>query len=109
MVQRIGVAVAGGSDCRHPQSATVAAEGGDMSEETDFKAVVSAVTVLHRGARLNDDTATRISLDDEGGGAFVVIEQDSSAPTGRVAITPEEWPEIRRAIDDLMVTAEGMK
>jgi hypothetical protein len=80
-----------------------------MSEETDFVSVISAVTVLHRGGSLNDDTATRISLDDEGAGAFVVVDQDSGNSEGKIQITPDEWPEIRRAIDALMETAKGMK
>lgn len=80
-----------------------------MSEETDFVAVISAVTVVHRGGGIHDETATRISLDDEGAGAFVVVDQDSGNSEGKIQITPDEWPEIRRAIDAMIDTAEKMK
>ena len=78
-----------------------------MIEETDFVSVISSITVMHRGGGINDETATRVSLDDEGAGAFVVVEQDANADSGRIAITPEEWPEIRATIDKMMNIAKG--
>lgn len=78
-----------------------------MTEKTDFVSIISTITVMHRGGGINDETATRIRLDDEGAGAFVVVEQDANQDSGKVAITPEEWPEIRAAIDAMMKIAKG--
>ena len=40
-----------------------------------------------------------ISLDDEGGGLFVVIRQEDNLDTNEVKIDPEEWPAIRAAVN----------
>jgi hypothetical protein len=45
-----------------------------------------------------DERATSITITDEAGGEFVVVEQES----GRISIAPEEWPVLRDAIDRLI-------
>ncbi|WP_444715007.1 hypothetical protein [Marinobacter sp. NSM] len=42
------------------------------------------------------EMATRVSIDDEGGGEFLKVEQTN---TGAILINPGEWPAIREAID----------
>ena len=80
----------------------------DGPGETDFTTIVTSMTVLQRGRKLYDETVTRVTLDDEGAGAFVVVDQDSGSSEGRIQISPEEWPELRRAIDALINVAKGM-
>jgi hypothetical protein len=49
------------------------------------------------------EMATKVSIDDEsGGGEFVVVEQNGRADAGTIAITPEEWPMLRQAIDTMI-------
>ena len=45
------------------------------------------------------EMATRVSIDDEGGGEYVRAEQTS---TGSILINPDEWPAIREAIDRMV-------
>lgn len=43
---------------------------------------------------------TTIRIEDEGGGEFLVVEQESeTGPVHRLAITMEEWPTLLNAID----------
>ena len=45
------------------------------------------------------EQATEIEIIDEGAGEFVTLYQDASTKTGLVAITMDEWPTLRDAID----------
>ena len=45
------------------------------------------------------EMATRVSIDDEGGGEYVKAEQTN---TGAILINPDEWPAIREAIDRMV-------
>ena len=45
------------------------------------------------------ETATEIEIVDEGAGEFVTLYQDASTKNGLVAITPEEWPTLKIAIE----------
>ena len=43
---------------------------------------------------------TTVRIDDEGGGEFVVLEQENdTGPVHRIAITSEEWPILKQAIE----------
>lgn len=64
---------------------------------------VTQVTVQPEGKPLYDATSTIIDIDDEGGVEFVEITQypeDKDEQSIRVA--PEDWPMIRKAVDDLI-------
>ena len=45
------------------------------------------------------DEAMEIEIINEGSGEFVTLYQDASTKNGLVAITLEEWPTLRDAID----------
>ena len=45
------------------------------------------------------EQATEIEIVDEGAGEFVTLYQDASMKNGLVAITPEEWPTLKSAIE----------
>lgn len=45
------------------------------------------------------EQATEIEIINEGAGEFVTLYQDASTKNGLVAITLEEWPTLRDAID----------
>ena len=43
---------------------------------------------------------TTIRIDDEGGGEFLVLEQENdTGPVHRIAIASEEWPTLKQAIE----------
>ncbi|HCP22334.1 hypothetical protein [Spongiibacter sp.] len=71
---------------------------------TDYKCRVMQVVVHpEKDAFIFSEMATRISIDDEGGGEFVKAEQTN---TGSILINPDEWPELRAAIDRMVAECE---
>lgn len=50
------------------------------------------------------DFATNIKIDDEGAGEFLVLKQPfarTDLSAGGIAISPEEWPTLKAAIDQM--------
>lgn len=79
-----------------------------MTAKTDYETIVSAVTVRHRGDSFESETATTVRLKTEGGGAFVEADQSAALAEdlGKIHITPEEWPQLRRAINRMIRIAQ---
>ena len=48
------------------------------------------------------ELATTVSIEDEGGAEFVEVGQAGRADIGKIQITPEEWPTLRTAIDQMI-------
>lgn len=67
-----------------------------------MEARVLSVVVAPEGEAIFSESATVVRIDDEGGGEYVVVDQDSIPGRGNVAINPEEWPDIRDAIERMM-------
>lgn len=67
----------------------------------EYLSRTTQITVLPKGAAIYNETATKITIEDEASGEFVVVEQ-SREDYGKIAIVPEEWPKIREAIDRLI-------
>lgn len=44
------------------------------------------------------ETALKIRIEDEGGGMFIVLEQE----IGKVMVDPDEWPHVRNAVERLL-------
>jgi hypothetical protein len=65
-----------------------------MSVETRTLALV----LLPDGEPIFHERATRIEIDDEGAGEFVVLHQHD----GKAKIDPSEWPALRDAIDRMV-------
>lgn len=63
---------------------------------------ITQLIVLPKGDSIFSEFATKVGLDDEAGGEFVVIEQSGAPDSGKVRICVNEWPEIRRAIDRMI-------
>lgn len=63
--------------------------------------IITEVAVVMEGRELYDEATTRIKIDDEGGGEFVVVSQCSKQP-GQIKIDPHEWPTVREAIDEML-------
>ena len=58
----------------------------------------TALTVMPEGGRLFHETATRVSIEDEAGGEFIVVEQEA----GKIRIDTGEWAKIREAVDRMV-------
>lgn len=65
-----------------------------------FTARLTQITVAAKGKSVIDDTATRITIEDEAAGEMVSVEQCGRG--AKVLIAPEEWPFMRDAIDKLI-------
>ena len=71
---------------------------------TDYKTRTTQIMVHPADSpTILSEMVTRVSVDDEGGGEFVRVEQ---ANTGAILINPDEWPAIRDAIDRMVGECE---
>jgi hypothetical protein len=75
---------------------------------TDCITIPYALIVMPKGADIFDERSTRISLDDEGGGPFVVVKQEGRNDN-TIAIDAKEWPAIRDAIQRMLNVAQGIE
>jgi hypothetical protein len=73
-----------------------------MSKE--YKRVMTQMTVYAAGKSINDESATVITIDDEGGGAFIDIKQWRVMGTG-IQFDLAEWPAIKAAIETMIAIA----
>lgn len=70
---------------------------------SEYESIISAVTVMPKNDKLYSEMATKISLDDEAAGLFVVIEQErADGKENKITLDEEEWPAVRNAIDTFM-------
>ena len=63
-------------------------EGGGGDELSEYEMKTMEIAIKYKSESVFHDTVTRISLDTEGDGAFLVISQSGN----RVLIDLEEWP-----------------
>lgn len=68
-------------------------------EKPKYEARVTTVIVNKTGEPIFSETATKIEIDDEGGGEFLKISQGD---LGYIQITPEEWPFVRDQIEKMI-------
>lgn len=62
---------------------------------------ISVIVVPKRQPTFSD-LATHVRITDESGGEYVEVEQIARGDLGKIAITPEEWPSLRAAIDRMI-------
>ena len=67
-----------------------------------MEARVLSVVVAPEGEAIFSESATVVRIEDEGGGEYVVVSQESVPGLGNIAINPEEWPALRDAIDRMV-------
>ena len=61
------------------------------------------ITIAPEGEPIYAESAFTVSVDDEGGGEFVVLTSlEPACMAGVVRINPPEWPALRTAIDEMM-------
>ena len=64
-----------------------------------FETRTLALAVMPEGEPIYQERATRVAIDDECGGEFVVVEQGDG---GKISVDPNEWPTLRAAIDRMV-------
>ena len=69
-----------------------------------FETLTGSVFVLPANEPIFSEMATKISLEAEAAGMFVVVEQDGRDGHQKIAIDSDEWPAVRDVIDSLMIT-----
>ena len=72
-----------------------------MSIEYETRVISKAM--MAKGEPIYAEMTTTVSIDDEAGGEFIVINQpkDRMKP-GEIQISPEEWPMLRALIDEMI-------
>lgn len=63
------------------------------------------ISVLPQGEPLFSEMCTHVTIDDEAGGEYLEVEQQSGSPDVKpqtVIITPEDWPALQDAVWTLM-------
>ena len=73
----------------------------DQPQQTEYVTRTTQFIVAPKGHNTFSEDATTITITDDAGGEFVVVEQNT-ADYGKIAINPEEWPVLRAAIDQLI-------
>lgn len=76
-----------------------------MPRTMNHQTRVTKMTILPEGEPIYSEGATRIEIDDEGAGEFVVVSQDK----GKILIDPEEWRPLREAINKMIEQCRGEK
>jgi hypothetical protein len=76
-------------------------QGGD--EVTEYETRVTRVVILPKGQELFSEQATIVEIDDENGGEFLRVSQQTGGEVSeRIGIDKDEWLSIRRVIDMML-------
>ena len=65
---------------------------------TEYRQMTTSITVVPDGKAIYCQEATKFKIDDDGGGEFVVIEQEGKT----IGISPEEWPIFKKVIERMI-------
>lgn len=76
-----------------------------MTYETQTHALIVKPT----GEPIYSEMATIVRIDDEAAGPYVVVEQHGRDDIGKIAVTHDEWPHIRDAIERMMLLCQPEK
>ena len=64
-----------------------------------YETRITRLTVCPAGKEIYDENATNIEITDDAAGEFIEVIQGEK----RIQITPEEWPELQDAIDEMII------
>jgi hypothetical protein len=76
---------------------------------SEFRVRVTRLSVLPASEPLFSEQCTHVSIVDEAAGEFLEIVQQSGrtdTPSQTIAISPEEWPALKQAIEQLLADCE---
>ena len=66
-----------------------------------MQARVTQITIVPEGEPIFSELGYTVKIDDNAGGEFIEV-QDHSDDEGKIAINPEDWPALRRAINRMV-------
>ena len=75
----------------------------------DYEIRTTSMIVLPTTEPLFSEMATTVTIVDEAGGELVEVSQSGHEDLGKIAITSEEWPHLRQAIDTLIAQCRNEK
>lgn len=84
-------------------------------QKVEFETLAAKLIVKPKTKEIYSELATEVSLEDEGGGCFVVVRQSPDYPSpeksGEIKIDQNEWPAIKSAIERMVkvATAQNSK
>ncbi len=78
-----------------------------MSEPVQYETLTKAVLVKSTKDGIYGETATTIAFENEGAGLYVVVSQSPYDSEQKIAITNEEWPAVRAAIEQMLAICEA--
>ena len=67
-----------------------------------YETRILSLIILPEGEAIFSEQATTVTIEDDAGGEFVVIEQQGLADAGKIRIDPAEWAAIRGAIESMI-------
>lgn len=70
-----------------------------MSEKPEYETRVTRCHIAPKGESFFSASAFAVSIEDEGGGEFVVV---SDSEGKEIRISPEEWPALRETIERMV-------
>ena len=73
----------------------------------DYEIRTIKLIVAPEGEQVYSEMVTSVEIKDEAAGEFVMVSQSGRIDIGQVAISPEEWPTIRDAIDRMISQCRG--
>ena len=63
----------------------------------------TSMTVKPKDEPIFSEQATMVEIVDEASGEYVEVSQSGRTDLGKIAINPEEWPALRKAINLLIL------
>lgn len=66
-----------------------------------MQARVTQITIVPEGEPIFSERGYSVKIEDNAAGEFIEV-QDHSDDKGRIAINPEDWPALRRAINRMV-------
>lgn len=63
----------------------------------------TSMTVKPKDEPIFSEQATMVEIVDEASGEYVEVSQSGRIDFGKIAINPEEWPALRKAINSLIL------
>ena len=67
-----------------------------------YDARITSFTISRAGAEIFSDEATKVEIEDEGAGEFIVLTRTTDAGEVKLAMDAEEWLLIRDAVNSLV-------
>ena len=74
-----------------------------------YQSRTTSITIIPIGEPLYSEQATEVKIMDESGGEYVEVIQSGRTDIGNIAISPEEWPMLKKAIDQLIKLCGELK